>query len=248
MFNVLAVKEMWNCFHSIYSKLLDKYIPSVVVSANKVLPLWMNKFIKAKIKLKRKAWIKYKRSLLPSDHSIYVQYRNDCTAAVRRAKYGFENNLVNGIKVNPKRFWKYVASQTKVKHTIGGLLKSDSSMTADDNNTANTLNNFFGSVFTQENALDVPSFGTWHSESSLSTILITVEDIWKQLCGLKAYKSSGPDNCHPRVLLELKEGLVQPLFLIFSKSLKDGILPTMWKMATVTAIHKKGNRNLCNNY
>jgi len=46
MFNGLVVKEMWNFFHSIYNKLLDKYIPSVVVSANKVLPLWMNKFVK----------------------------------------------------------------------------------------------------------------------------------------------------------------------------------------------------------
>ena len=57
---------------------------------------------------------------------------------------------------------------------------------------------------------------------------------------MKLYKSGGPDNCHPRVLLELKESVVQPLYLIFSKSLRDGILPTMWKKATVTAIHKKG--------
>ena len=43
------------------------------------------------------------------------------------------------------------------------------------------------------------------------TIAITVEDVWNQLCRLKPCKSSGPDNCHPRVLLELKEGLVKPL-------------------------------------
>ena len=37
-------------------------------------------------------------------------------AAVRKAKYDdYENNLVRGIKVNPKGFCKYVASQTKVK-------------------------------------------------------------------------------------------------------------------------------------
>ena len=66
-----------------------------------------------------------------------------------------------------------------------------------------------------------------------------------QLCRLKPHKSGGPDNCHPRVLLELKESLVQ---LIFSKSLSDGVIPTMWEKATVTAIHKKGNRNLSNNY
>ena len=68
---------------------------------------------------------------------------------------------------------------------------------------------------------------------------VTADDVWKQLSSLKSHKSSGPDNCHPRVLLETKEGLVQPLYLIFSKSLSEGVLPTEWKKATVTAIYKK---------
>ena len=58
--------------------------------------------------------------------------------------------------------------ETKVKHTVSGLLKSDGSIIVDDKDTANTLNNFFGSVFTQENAEDVFSVGVWHSGSSLS--------------------------------------------------------------------------------
>ena len=65
---------------------------------------------------------------------------------------------------------------------------------------------------------------------------------------LEPCKSSGPDKCHPRLILELKEGLVKPLCMIFGLSLRDGVLPIMWKRATVTAIHKKGNRNLPNNY
>ena len=52
--------------------------------------------------------------------------------------------------------------------------------------------------------------------NSLSTIAITVKDVWNQLCRLKPCKSSGLDNCHPRVLLELKEGLVKPLHKILS--------------------------------
>ena len=103
-------------------------------------------------------------------------------------------------------------------------------------------------MFTQENVDDIPSFETRNTGSSLTRVAITVDVVWKQLCKLKPYKSGGPDNCHPRVLLELKESVVQPLYLIFSKSLRDGILPTMWKKATVTAIHKKGDRNICNNY
>ena len=139
--------------------------------------------------------------------------------------------------MNPKRFWKYVASQTKVKQAVGGLLKTDGSQTVDDIDTANTLNKFFGSVFTHEDTADTPTFGDWHMGNSLGTIAITVEDVWNQLCRLKSCKSSGLDNCHPRVLLQLKEGLVKPLHMIFSLSLRDGILPLMWKRATVTAIH-----------
>ena len=45
----------------------------------------MNKFVKKKINLKHNAWFKYKRTLLPSDHLIYTQHRNECNAAVRKA-------------------------------------------------------------------------------------------------------------------------------------------------------------------
>ena len=105
-------------------------------------PQWMTKSVKDKIKLKRMAWTKYKKSLCSVDYSTYAQCRNECTAAVRKAKYDYENRLVQGIKVNPKRFWKYVASQTKVKQVVGGLLKTDGSQTVDDIDTANTLNKF----------------------------------------------------------------------------------------------------------
>ena len=212
LFDGLTTEKMWHFFHSIYCKLLDKYIPSVISKVkDSPSPQWMNKSVKNKINLKRKAWIKYKRSKHPLDHSNYILHRNECTAAVRKAKYDFESSLIKGIKVNPKRFWKYVSSQSKVRHPVGGLLKSDGSLTADDCDTANTLNNFFGSVFSQENPESIPSFGAWSSGSTLTSVSVTVDDVWKQLCSLKPHKSSGPDNCHPRVLLELKEGLVQPL-------------------------------------
>ena len=128
-------------FHSTYCTLLDKYVPSVTFEV-KDSPQWMNKSVKNKINMKRKAWIKYKKSLRPSDYLTYTQRRNDCTAAIRKAKYDFERNLVNRIKVNPKRFWRYVASQTKVKHHVSGVLKPDGSLTVDDKDTANTLNYF----------------------------------------------------------------------------------------------------------
>ena len=77
---------------------------------------------------------------------------------------------------------------------------------------------------------------------------ISIEDVWNQLITLNPGKSSGPDGCHPHVLREVKEGVVTLLYLIFKKSLEDGKLPTPWKDAIVTALHKKGDKRLPSNY
>ena len=61
-------------------------------------------------------------------------------------------------------------------------------------------------------------------------------------------KSCGPDNIHPCVLREVKEGVVLPLHLIFQKSLTTGILPATWKGANITALYKKGDRCVPNDY
>ena len=42
------------------------------------------------------------------------------------------------------------------------------------------------------------------------------------------------------VLKELSNELFEPLFLLFSKSLIDGVLPKIWKEAHVTPVNKKG--------
>jgi len=50
------------------------------------------------------------------------------------------------------------------------------------------------------------------------------------------------------VFKEVKEGLLQTLFLIFKRSLNKGELPPSLKEATVTTIFKKGCRSLPSNY
>ena len=44
---------------------------------------------------------------------------------------------------------------------------------------------------------------------------------------------------HPRVLFETRDMIDYPLYLIYSKSLELGILPSDWKLGEVTAIYKK---------
>ena len=57
----------------------------------------------------------------------------------------------------------------------------------------------------------MPSFV---SRNRLNNIRLCIEQVWEQLCRLKPTKSCGLDNIHPRVLREVKEGVVLPLYLI----------------------------------
>ena len=70
--------------------------------------------------------------------------------------------------------------------------------------------------------------------------IVTQEDIYDKLCKLKTDKSPGVDMLHSRVLFETRDIIDYPLYLIYSKSLELGILPSDWKLGgEVTAIYKK---------
>ena len=112
---------------------------------------------------------------------------------------------------------------------------------------ANCLNDFFTSVYTHEAISDIPNLPDRSNGNTLQHIKVTHQDILDQLHRLKPNKSCGPDNCHPRVLKNVKDGLIVPLYYLYNKSF-EAILPFSWKEATITPIFKKGNRKLSNNY
>ena len=65
---------------------------------------------------------------------------------------------------------------------------------------------------------------------------------------LKTTKAMGPDGVHPLMLKSAASILCKPISLIFRKSLDEGVLPIQWKQAYVTALFKKGDRQLAKNY
>ena len=53
---------------------------------------------------------------------------------------------------------------------------------------------------------------------------------------------------HPLILRALEDKLARPLTHIFNNLVETGIIPEDWKSANVTAIHKKGSRQVPGNY
>ena len=67
------------------------------------------------------AWKRYSNTRQYQDFLNYKAARNLASKEVRTSKRMFERKLAKDIKTNPKCFWKYVKSKTKVKTGINDL-------------------------------------------------------------------------------------------------------------------------------
>ena len=124
-------------------------------------------------------------------------------------------------------------------------------ITDNDKEMCSCLNEYFLSVFTNENLEYIPEVEAIYSgspENILSKIDISRDDVLKELNKLKAHKSPGPDEVYARVLKEYKAELSCPLTSLFNNSIKSGLVPKAWKLADVVPIFKKGERIKKSNY
>ena len=118
---------------------------------------------------------------------------------------------------------------------------------SDDKEKAEALAKYFSSVFVKEPNWSW-DFGEAAQQNPLK-IEITRDDIEIKLRNLDKNKSPGPDQVHTRVLKEISEVIIEPLLIIYGKSLELGKVPTLWKSSLVTPIFKnKGNKSSPSSY
>jgi len=64
----------------------------------------------------------------------------------------------------------------------------------------------------------------------------------------KNNNSNGPDGISARLLFNCQDSIVYPIFLLFRRSLDEGIYPAVWKTCSVTPVFKSGDPSLVSNY
>ena len=102
-------------------------------------------------------------------------------ALTRSLRKDFENDLAKNAKEKPKLFWKYVNSRLKTRPQIPSLKKPDGSYAATDQGKADTLNDYFASVFTEEDLSDIPSAPHMQCNETIGDIRITAEMVRTKL-------------------------------------------------------------------
>jgi endonuclease/exonuclease/phosphatase family metal-dependent hydrolase len=245
----LNTEMTWTLFKEKYDTAVETCIPKYTVKPNKWRrPLWMNGDAIKRTKKKYWSWKRYMNTGREEDYNRYCRKRNTAQIFNNQLRKNFEKMIAREAKTKPKAFWRYVKSKTRTRESLSPLEKQDGQLTQNDEEKAELLNTYFGSVFTRENKDSSPHLENRHFEHQLDNMQITEADVENLLAKMKPDKSPGPDQIHPRVLRECCSTMAKPLTIIFRKSLGEGQVPMSWKDAKVTPIYKKGKKKQPCNY
>ena len=198
------------------------------------------------------AWNQHKTHSTPQTYSQYASKRNRYTQAVRAAKRAHDERIADQMSnsPNPKTWYKLCKRLYKgsaIRDSIPSLSTPEKIATTAPEKAA-ILNQTFVSKASNTPNKVMPPLQT-QTTKCLDWIEITRSNVFNTLQQLDTTKAPGPDRIHNIVLKSCASSLCNPLTTLFQRSLSEGVLPSEWKLAEVTAIYKhKGNRNDPNNY
>ena len=73
-------------------------------------------------------------------------------------------------------------------------------------------------------------------------------EVERELKKMKRKKTTGSDNLPAGMLKDSASTISSPLSFIINLSLRQAMVPSEWKVASVTPIHKSGPKNEFENY
>ena len=94
----------------------------------------------------------------------------------------------------------------------------------------------------------LPDKITYNSAARLTSIKFDNNDILKVMKSLNVNKAHGHDGILVRMIKMCDESLVQPFSLIFRGCIDTGVHPNTLKKSNLVPVHKKGDKQIVNNY
>lgn len=259
--NCVTVNGAVSRFNSILKKVINKNKQEIKVGRSKnLLKPWVTTGIVRCQKTRDKLHIVAKNNPTdPNSVLIYKRYRNFLNELQSRLKTEYQRKQLLDSKGNPKKLWKNIkdiCSMPKNRTDAVELTK----IVSDPITSLNICNQYFSKVgLTLANDI-LASRGS--SESCLasefkSSNLITQSfflhptdnhEVRKLILELKNDSAPGLDGCTPILVKKMVEAVISPFTYICNLSLSSGIFPDEWKLASVTPVHKGGNRGLPSNF
>ena len=254
----MTVEDLWKELKTMLLDVRNQFVQKHRISGK---PSWqekgsfpINKSLQEAIRNKKILHRRWMFAVRQKDASakqmLYNRARNKVKGLIRAAKRKNEKYIADASNTNPKMFWSHVRNKLKTRTGVAPLLENindEKSMKFTDEEKANILQDQFSSVFTKEPEGESPTLEK-KTNKTITNISITDCQVRDEIRKLNVSKSCGPDEIHPRLLIELVDIVCKPIALLLNKSMETGKLPDDWKRAHVSPIYKKGAKSRAENY
>ena len=240
-----SLADPWLTFDEQIKVGLDLFIPMGNRRCDKSKPPWFDHNVQRLSNFKREKFKKFIRTKATVNFCLYKESEKMCKKAIRKAKRKFEYKIAHSS--NKRQFVAYVKSKNKCRETIGPLMKNGKLYT-DSKDMCGILNEFFGSVFTQEKPGELPVLENMSNGHNIFSCSFNIQEIIKEIDNLKPSTSKGPTQFSNKFLKEYKVVLAKPLSILFNHCLTNSYVPNVWKTAYVVPIYKKGSKKEAGNY
>ena len=203
-----------------------------------------------------RSWLKTKD---PTIRQKYNKCRNRVNRVIKAAQRRADADLIDKSQADVKKFWKNLNKISKRKQTASSSLPTkikvnDTQSISDPHNIAHRMNSHFvqkgpslASKLPNSNRNILDSMGprNQHKMTFRETTTVEVVNIGNDL---NDKMSTGSDNI-PSVLLKWCLHIIAPILAeIFNAFVKLGSYPDTLKIAKVTPLHKKGDKDVIDNF
>ena len=166
----------------------------------------------------------------------------------KHAHSSYKNHIGQSIINDPKRFFRYVNS-TRKTDGYPKTLQLEGTFSSNPSEISNMFaKNFQNAYRCHSDISNTETVEMPEGRLVLDKIHLSREKILNGLLSLKTDKSAGPDGFPNVFLVQTACFLLEPLYVLFNRSLSLGYFPSNWKSSYVTPIYKKGNRSDVGNY
>ena len=157
---------------------------------------------------------------------------------------------LNNPKTSAKAYWSILKTFCNGKKIqVIPPLSINNKLISDFKMKANHFNSFFASQCTMlDNNSTIPEIPTYLTDSKLSSLQFEDKDIIKIIRSLDTNKADGHDSISIKMLKICDLALIKPLSIIFTNCINHSTFPDLWKKPNICHIHKKGDKQIINNY
>ncbi|CAB4006426.1 Hypothetical predicted protein, partial [Paramuricea clavata] len=243
------INECWSQWKEWFLNAVQKYIPVKKVK-DKNSPPWIDGEVRYHIRKKYAALKKYRKTRTDYRKRKLREISQTIKYLVRTKHRDYLLKIKESFRSNPKLFWSYHKAVFHHRSTQNAVISHNGIVAKTPTEKAELFNSYFSSVFqpSTTNQATNSRNSRLPTDSQLSEITLDVEEVVSSLLNLNVSKASGPDGIPARLLKECSHQIAPSLCTLYNHSLRSGHIPSEWKSADVTPVHKKNSKEPAVNY